>query len=645
MWISLDSMSKDQVKQLIQNFSFGHSLSDVNVLNSLSSYSKDQFEYSTLFKLNREGYATFSGSNECKGKEIRKNPAMHGSSSLNHMFCRYFERPNCVGGKSTADHLFTNAYQFVKGYSREDRPWATFLNLADMKDDSLTLFHNLRSKLPNMAQKVIDYANENTIVVVASNGGIGYGPFYRSHLGSSESAQPSLYVSSHYLSNENNTVISSLGDVYDFVINQIPLLPTRPKTDLISNHTSDDEICSTLKNPPSVYSFYADISRNRRPRWPKCDGVRTRILIDKKGNLKDECLCSTDESGWHRCGQHPFVNHTANRSTAALISCHESFREITLDIRVKKETSDLKARFREKPTAKIESINGLNDENNGTQFKHEFERQQRPDILIIEVDSVSVAYAERHFPLTNQVLKEHRIQHHENENFSCLHGFCSVTFDKGSVVGANSIPNQIAELSGCIYEKNSADSLVKCFRNTEENDNKTKGDDCVTKGQYFGKVSGTCRPCPLEYVLQNPTRQCYSDAYRNGREVCCTKSRINITENATCLSESNPKKGLQLYKRVKNGDLLWCPFNYKEQEKFKRNIDSPWIFDIVKELGYVTFFGKKYLRYEKYDILSELFWFLTLPGEEFCYEDSPYVSLIKLLVNVYCDEFDVSKLI
>jgi hypothetical protein len=75
-----------------------------------------------------------------------------------------------------------------------------------------------------------------------------------------------------------------------------------------------------------------------------------------------------------------------------------------------------------------------------------------PDILFIEVDSVSQMSAERLFPRTQQVLKSLKINVDAKGKPYCPKGLCSATFEKSSIVGRNSIPNQLAALSGCINQ-------------------------------------------------------------------------------------------------------------------------------------------------------------------------------------------------
>jgi Protein of unknown function (DUF229) len=78
----------------------------------------------------------------------------------------------------------------------------------------------------------------------------------------------------------------------------------------------------------------------------------------------------------------------------------------------------------------------------------------RPNILIMELDSVSTAYADRHFPRTRELLNSIRIQKNSTDpiGFSCSkqETLCAVEFEAVSVVGPSSIPNQLAIFGGCV---------------------------------------------------------------------------------------------------------------------------------------------------------------------------------------------------
>ena len=87
----------------------------------------DQPDASGLLELlARRGYATLWAENSCSPTPL--NPpactggARHGDQ-LRHFFCQPFERPNCIGGKSAAQHLLDYTTSFIDKYRGRAVPW------------------------------------------------------------------------------------------------------------------------------------------------------------------------------------------------------------------------------------------------------------------------------------------------------------------------------------------------------------------------------------------------------------------------------------------------------------------------------------------------------------------------------------------
>jgi len=78
------------------------------------------------------------------------------------------------------------------------------------------------------------------------------------------------------------------------------------------------------------------------------------------------------------------------------------------------------------------------------------EGARRPSVLFIELDSVSVAHADRHYTRTRALLEKYRLRRGEDGKFQCASGLCAADFARFSTTGRNSIPNQVSALSGCI---------------------------------------------------------------------------------------------------------------------------------------------------------------------------------------------------
>jgi len=89
-----------------------------------------------------------------------------------------------------------------------------------------------------------------------------------------------------------------------------------------------------------------------------------------------------------------------------------------------------------------------------------------PNILFIEVDSVSLMAADRLLPKTQRLLKRLQIEVDIKGKPRCT-GLCAALFEKTSIVGKNSIPNQLASMSGCIDANYFNDSDLYLFKEKE----------------------------------------------------------------------------------------------------------------------------------------------------------------------------------
>ena len=77
------------------------------------------------------------------------------------------------------------------------------------------------------------------------------------------------------------------------------------------------------------------------------------------------------------------------------------------------------------------------------------EIEKLPNVLFIEIDSLSQSSSLRHLPKTTSFIKSHNIVKSTVKGIRCPSGFCAAMFNKTSIVGQNSVPNQLAALSGC----------------------------------------------------------------------------------------------------------------------------------------------------------------------------------------------------
>ena len=100
-----------------------------------------------LETLRSRGYVTFRAKNECvradrKG-HVASFQADHGEA-IGPLVCFDFQRPNCVGGKSAAEHLLDYGMQFIRWYEAHKQtgsrmPWAAMIELGETMEDTLML--------------------------------------------------------------------------------------------------------------------------------------------------------------------------------------------------------------------------------------------------------------------------------------------------------------------------------------------------------------------------------------------------------------------------------------------------------------------------------------------------------------------------
>jgi hypothetical protein len=435
---------------------------------------------------NAEGFVTLKTEDICiKNSNMvqsMKPKTTHGEQ-LFEMFCFDFDRPNCLGKDLMAKHVIDYAKKFIKLYDKSDeegsQPWAAFISFVDSHEDTLTLISYIDELLVEFLQK-IDLSN--TIVVFSSDHGLHYGPSFLSN-GEVERAQPILYLHvpqsldlSHNLKknqflyttpfdvHETILDVSALNHEYAGIIGN-SLLKALPKTresckstpgipkkfcDLFQGQERKfskiavtavkkpvkEKQCSLMHEPPSVNSFYADIPRENRPSWPKCTKEKISHVTGA------ECRCATSglkDTSWQPCNSEQREKNLLENDLN-MMTCwsHKHLRqtmEININIKTDKELADnYKAKKAQihNSTAEIEEM---------------------PNILFLEIDSVSHSAALRHLPKTISIIRSHQIISSVEKGPHCPSGFCAAMFNKTSILGQNSIPNQLAALSGCSKSK------------------------------------------------------------------------------------------------------------------------------------------------------------------------------------------------
>ena len=381
-----------------------------------------------------------------------------------------------------------------------------------------------------------------------------YGSYIQSVAGISERSQPVLYL--HVPNNlaspnqvealrHNENLVTTPFDVYETILdlllpkfpggrqpgsygcsllrplpedrNSCASVPAIPPgvCELVNGASSKKGNRLMIPNPPSALSFYADIQADNKP------SLETLGEQNLTSHLFHEtCQCATDRRPWYNCSVHPWpdeemANHELSISSEmfVMVDCEDAQR---IEIEVKPDPQILNRSY---VTKAQESGLAL----------------ARPNILWIEVDSVSRAYADRHFPKTRELLSKYRLRPQEasdGEAFSTTPIYkcnstkwCSAEFSQMAVVGPNSIPNQIAAFSGCF----------------------------VTTGPENCKNTSVAEAGYL------------------------------------CTEISHPVYGMQLIGRFR-GAQTWC----RRPEDLNKKQPSPWLFDVTKASGYVNLFAEEF---------------------------------------------------
>lgn len=147
-------------------------------------------------ELRDAGYVTMKVEDACiENSNMMQSlaPRMTHGKQLRHLFCFAWSRPQCLGNRMAADHAFEYAKQFMEAYGgQEDPPWAAFVHLVDSHEDS----HSLGAILDNPLSSFLSSLEplDNTAVVVLSDHGMHYGPYFQTEAGQREHRNPFLFL-------------------------------------------------------------------------------------------------------------------------------------------------------------------------------------------------------------------------------------------------------------------------------------------------------------------------------------------------------------------------------------------------------------------------------------------------------------------
>jgi hypothetical protein len=178
-------------------------------------------------RLRANGYTTLKAEDGCIEnsnmiKSLKPNTT-HGDA-LSGVFCYdAFARPNCIGPDRTSTLLFNYGEQFITVYEERRKrklktqrqrakakssssnnnddntnrhySWASFLHFIDSHEDTMVLAALVDDGLSQFIRNVQSQGYlDNTVLVVTSDHGLHYGPFYQSKQGRREATEPILYI-------------------------------------------------------------------------------------------------------------------------------------------------------------------------------------------------------------------------------------------------------------------------------------------------------------------------------------------------------------------------------------------------------------------------------------------------------------------
>ena len=475
----------------------------------------------------------------------------HGHQ-LEHLFCQDAEQPGCLGSRQASSVLLEYTAQFIDAYSKAGIPWAAFAHFVDTHDDSPKSFDQaLDRPIEDFLTSIDSKIKEDTIIVVTSDHGLHYGPFFNTEAGRRERAEPVLHMRlaglskrrGHQLQAENRDKRITAFDLHDTLaellgttqgtskygqslLHPLPLerscatsgIPQSICADTSPIKVGDVPVCVPLPAVPSQFSFTQDILPGRKPRIncssvPDVNAPRSQLVSGSGGAVVQmsrqravelNCRCASQRVPWRPCLSNANligkeedlvdVMHLENDDAFALVKCGANEKVA--------RGFDVHHRSLLVPPAVRPAEGGASRMGGDS---------PPPDVLVIEIDSLSNLAAHRHLPQLMQLLDTHtRLQEQ----------YVDVEFKLLGVTGSNSLPNQAALLGGCTAA--------------------------------FG-----------------------NDA-----------SQLN---DGTLLHDGEQLIPAGRESMMAGGFRLWWP----QSNTTRKNSSPPWLFATAKDLGYATFFGEE----------------------------------------------------
>lgn len=170
------------------------------------------------------GYITLKAEDGCIENsnmiQSLKPNTTHGEA-LQGVFCYdAFARPNCIGPDRASALLFNYGEQFVSAYEDRNRRtlerqrkgnnnnggnsnnnndrlyhWAAFLHFVDTHEDTMVLAASVDDGLSRFIYNLQSHGYlDNTVLIVTSDHGLHYGPYFQSEQGRREATEPILHI-------------------------------------------------------------------------------------------------------------------------------------------------------------------------------------------------------------------------------------------------------------------------------------------------------------------------------------------------------------------------------------------------------------------------------------------------------------------
>eukprot|EP01062_Namystynia_karyoxenos_P043753 TRINITY_DN32030_c0_g1_i1.p1 TRINITY_DN32030_c0_g1~~TRINITY_DN32030_c0_g1_i1.p1 ORF type:complete len:1250 (+),score=272.04 TRINITY_DN32030_c0_g1_i1:69-3752(+) len=517
--------------------------------------------------------------------------------------------------------LFARQYH-IPGKAKR-RPWAAFLHFADAQEDSMALAAAIDRPLLELLQAAhgTNGAAERAIVVIASDHGIDYGTYYQTAAGRRAFFEPVLWmhlpglvrlVKGAKVPPRNLEEVVTARDVYRTLVALTGLRrdadspqagPSAGRTgaslidplpagrscaaagaaaEACAPAPGPPSACVPLPMPPSMLSFYSDIPLDRKPVLAPCRPQKPRSALRGDTVLlqggQRRCWCTTNLRPWMHCGapHRRFGSFGGVRSTHRRLLQTETdepgtFIESNFQLKDEEDfvvvtcgrQTDVHLRV-VRPVAiaqRTERARQRASQAVAAQQVVDWGGGPAPSVLVIELDSVSVPYSERHFPRSRAVLARRDLAAGRGQVAS---------FERFNSVAAASVGNQMALMSGCFARMRNANvselHMVPVRLHKEISTRKHRQWCSPPPSFRRSGPRGVTETLPSPWLFDAAKAQGYVTWF--GEEFCTTGSPFVIQGNFFDLDASFDHRF----------DMLYCrlgEFEHRRKNLFGRKAKDP----------------------------------------------------------------------